>query len=126
LQLSSKQTLLTLPLELVSRVFIKKHFFERASDMTWLVWLLVIVLVIAAVITKIKRSTRVVIIRDNSKPIHMDSARPDNTRSVEGFRSAGAEKMVSCARCGIYIPMSEAFFRSGNVYCCEEHSSQSR
>ena len=87
--------------------------------MTWLVWMLVIVLVIAAVVTKIRRSTRVIVIRGDGGPINMDSFHP--TGSLSG---AGMEKMVSCARCGIYVPTSEAVFRSGKVYCSEEHCNR--
>ena len=98
---------------------IKKSFFCGRENVTWLVWLLVIVLVIAAVVTKIKRSTRVVVFRSDGGPINMDSIRPTGSLTGEGV-----EKMVSCARCGIYIPTSEAVFRTGKVYCSEEHSTR--
>lgn len=29
--------------------------------------------------------------------------------------------MVSCARCGIYVPQSEAYENNGQYYCCKEH-----
>lgn len=90
--------------------------------MSWFVWLLVFVLIIAAVVVKIKRSARIIIFR------HEDTrtrTREDDHRRVEGFRSSNVEQMVSCAKCGVYIPASEAVFRTGKVYCCEEHSVKS-
>ena len=35
-----------------------------------------------------------------------------------------AEKMVSCARCGVHLPESEAIVVAGRPYCCPEHSQQ--
>jgi uncharacterized protein len=34
-----------------------------------------------------------------------------------------AERMVSCARCGVYLPQSDAIESAGRYYCCEEHRS---
>ncbi|MCL1887201.1 MAG: hypothetical protein FWG01_04650 [Betaproteobacteria bacterium] len=87
--------------------------------MSWLIWLLFFVLVIAAVAAKIKRSARVIIFRGEDRPVH-----PDDSRQVQGFRSSNVEQMVSCSKCGIYVPASEAVFRTGKVYCSEEHSRQ--
>ena len=94
--------------------------------MTWLMWLLVFVLVIAAIVAKIKRSARIVIFRNDDGPFHADKSAPDenNSRQVHGFRSSNVEQMLACARCGLYVPASEAVFRTGKVYCCEEHSIQ--
>lgn len=32
-----------------------------------------------------------------------------------------AEKMVSCARCGVHLPESEALVADGRHYCSDEH-----
>ncbi|MFN3883942.1 MAG: PP0621 family protein [Rhodocyclaceae bacterium] len=32
-----------------------------------------------------------------------------------------AEKMVSCARCGVHLPESEAVAAQGRHYCSDEH-----
>ena len=85
--------------------------------MTWLMWLLVIVLIIAAVVHKIRRSARIVVFRQENGQI-----RADDRRRVHGYRTTNVEQMVSCAQCGLYIPASEAVYRTGKVYCCEEHS----
>lgn len=39
---------------------------------------------------------------------------------------AGAEDMVSCARCGLNLPRSEAVQdAAGRNYCCEAHRRES-
>lgn len=42
--------------------------------------------------------------------------------------TAGAEKaperMVSCMRCGVNLPQSEAVQGDGAFYCCDEHRQQ--
>ncbi len=90
--------------------------------MSGLMWLLVIVLIIAAIIAKIKRSARVVIFKNddfhNAKANHQN----DFNQRVQGLRNSNVEQMVSCDKCGIYVPASEVIFREGKVYCCEEHS----
>ncbi len=37
------------------------------------------------------------------------------------YDDTGAERMVRCAHCGVYIPASEAIQYRGNDYCCEAH-----
>ena len=32
-----------------------------------------------------------------------------------------AESMVSCARCGLYLPTGESLESNGRHYCCQEH-----
>ena len=32
------------------------------------------------------------------------------------------EKMVSCANCGLYVPISEAVYSNGKYYCCRQHA----
>ena len=32
------------------------------------------------------------------------------------------EKMVSCANCGLYVPISEAFYSNGKYYCSRQHA----
>ncbi|NLC24958.1 hypothetical protein NB640_07005 [Oxalobacter vibrioformis] len=94
--------------------------------MTWLMWLLVFVLVIAAIVAKIKRSARIVIFRNEDGRFRADKFGNDENdqRQVHGLRSSNVEQMLACARCGVYVPASEAVFRTGKVYCCEEHSVQ--
>ncbi len=89
--------------------------------MGWLMWLLVIALVIAAIIAKIKRSARIVVFRNEDGRIRVDG---HDRPQPHDQGSSSVERMVSCAQCGIYIPTSEAVFRTGKVYCCEEHSIQ--
>lgn len=31
------------------------------------------------------------------------------------------EKMVKCANCGVYVPISEAIAVHGQFYCCDAH-----
>ncbi|MCM1511618.1 MAG: hypothetical protein NC112_00640 [Oxalobacter formigenes] len=94
--------------------------------MSGLLWLLLIVLVIAAVVAKIKRAARVVIfraedLRRQQERMQAGEWPKDPERRVQGMRSSNVEQMVACASCGVYVPASEAFFYRGKVYCCEEH-----
>lgn len=75
--------------------------------MKLLVWLAFIGLVIAAL--WVKRSSVI--------KIHK---LPQEQRPQE-FDSSGAERMVCCAHCGVYIPTSESIPFRGSEYCCEEH-----
>ena len=89
--------------------------------MSWVLWLLVCVLVIAAIVVKIRRAARIIIFKE---PPQQNSYAQDSPR-VEGVRTSNVEQMVSCAKCGVYVPASEAIFRTGKVYCCEEHTPHS-
>lgn len=40
------------------------------------------------------------------------------------FDSTGAELMLRCEHCGIYIPSSEAIHQGERVFCCEEHRNK--
>ncbi|WP_434515280.1 PP0621 family protein [Dechloromonas sp. ARDL1] len=40
--------------------------------------------------------------------------------------SPDAEKMVSCAQCGVYLPESDSISEGGQAYCCEAHRAQGR
>ncbi|MDR0934114.1 MAG: hypothetical protein LBM56_03380 [Burkholderiaceae bacterium] len=88
--------------------------------MSWLMWLLLVVLVIAAIIAKIRRSARIIVFR--SENMQSPPSHGGGDRQVHGLRNSNVEQMVSCATCGIYVPASEAIFRTGKVYCCEEHT----
>lgn len=35
--------------------------------------------------------------------------------------SRDAERMVNCAQCGLYLPVSEAVEERGDYYCSEQH-----
>jgi uncharacterized protein len=45
-------------------------------------------------------------------------ARP---RGEDRPQARAAERMVSCARCGVHLPESEAVRSEGRVFCSEEH-----
>jgi uncharacterized protein len=36
------------------------------------------------------------------------------------------EDMVSCARCGLNLPKSEAIFSGDKYYCCEAHRHETK
>lgn len=36
------------------------------------------------------------------------------------------ERMLRCARCGLYFPASEAVRRGADTYCCAEHADAPR
>ena len=39
-----------------------------------------------------------------------------------GGRNVPVERMVACAHCGVYLPLSESVGDQGDtVFCCEEH-----
>ena len=48
-------------------------------------------------------------------------AKPVVQQRNRQFDSNGAELMVRCAHCGVYVPISEAVNDLGVEYCCEEH-----
>lgn len=37
-----------------------------------------------------------------------------------------AEKMLTCAHCGVHLPESEGLLQDGKVYCCEAHRQAAR
>jgi len=45
-------------------------------------------------------------------------------RSRRADTGAG-ERMVPCARCGVYLPLGEAIAAEGRYYCSEEHRRSS-
>lgn len=40
--------------------------------------------------------------------------------------AAPVERMVRCAHCGVFLPLSEAVARADEHYCCEQHANQGR
>ncbi|CAG0933005.1 MAG: hypothetical protein EFKGCFLK_01730 [Rhodocyclaceae bacterium] len=42
-------------------------------------------------------------------------------RSENRPPSQVSERMVTCARCGVHLPESEAVQSDGRLYCSEEH-----
>lgn len=74
--------------------------------MSWLMWLALFLLVIAAVVSKF-RNAKIVMVRQNKKA-----------------DSGAAERMVCCTHCSVYIPESEAISRSGAFFCSSEHSTR--
>lgn len=81
--------------------------------MSWLMWLAVIVLVIAAIVAKVRRAGIVVLRANVPGPGHRDDR--------SGKTEAAAERMLRCDHCSVYIPESEAIRRGDGVFCCHEH-----
>jgi len=77
--------------------------------MNWLMWLAVCLLVIAAVRSKFKKAR----VFFSNADIRGDSVKDG---------SLGPENMISCTRCGVHVPETEAVYRSGAAFCSEEHS----
>ena len=77
-------------------------------------WVLVIILVVAAVIVKLKRSNHFLLIK-----MHGFNSRKETSLQS---KTADGEAMVCCEHCGIYIPDSEAIRRGRKVFCSKEHS----
>lgn len=75
--------------------------------MKLLAWIAFIGLVVAALWVKRSASFKITKLSQHQVP-------PD-------FDDSGAERMVRCAHCGVYIPSSEALQYRGETYCCEEH-----
>ncbi|MEA5097233.1 MAG: PP0621 family protein [Burkholderiaceae bacterium] len=73
--------------------------------MKLLIWLAFFGLVVAALVVR-------------KSPSRIKTAEPPRRRE---FDSTGAELMVRCAHCGVYVPVSEAVKDRGAEYCCEEH-----
>lgn len=90
--------------------------------MGWM-WLLLIVIVIAAIVAKLRRSSRIFIIRQNFQHGENPFQSPSTPERPPIQRPGEVEKMVCCDECGIYIPSSEALVHSGKVFCCREHSA---
>lgn len=45
-----------------------------------------------------------------------------STRSGAGVASAAPERMVSCERCRVHLPVGEAVVVEGRYYCSHEHA----
>ena len=87
-------------------------------------WLLIIALVIAAIIAKLRRSSRIFIIRQNfqhGENPFQNASPPPSRPHIQ--RRGEVEHMVCCEECGIYIPASEALEHSGKIFCYREHSA---
>ena len=63
----------------------------------------------------------------------LTASRMVNARQAAARRAAarpaartdgGAEPMARCARCGIYMPRSEALLIGKRTWCCEDHARQ--
>lgn len=44
----------------------------------------------------------------------------------KGKNKKGAEEIVACAHCGVYLPASTAVQGKGGPYCCVEHRDAAR
>ena len=75
--------------------------------MKFLAWIVFIGLVVAALVVK--------------RSFTFKATRLSPHKHPPEFDDSGAERMVRCAHCGIYIPSSEAIQYRGKDYCCEEH-----
>ena len=47
-------------------------------------------------------------------------------RSNRNTMPRTSEKMVACAHCGTYVPVSEALFADADYYCSPEHRRAGR
>lgn len=45
-------------------------------------------------------------------------------RAAQRARSAAAQDMVRCARCGVHLPKDEALWKAGRSYCSQAHLDQ--
>lgn len=72
--------------------------------------------IIIAVIYFAWRSTRM---RQIKLEKRMD--RQEKANLAAQANNAPGEKMVSCAHCGLYVPISEAIVRDGKYYCSRDH-----
>jgi len=59
-----------------------------------------------------------------AKRVSAKSRAPYPRRSSQ-FDNTGAEIMLRCANCGVFIPSSEAISHAGAIYCCEDHRGKS-
>jgi uncharacterized protein len=80
--------------------------------MRLLVWLVLGLLVYFALRSKL---------RSSSHPSSTPRQQAHSGQANDHGTQAGAETMVSCAHCGMYIPASEAISQSGRSYCSDEH-----
>lgn len=46
---------------------------------------------------------------------------PDTPDRPSKPRASAPQAMVSCARCGVHLPQSEALQKGGRSYCCAAH-----
>lgn len=59
----------------------------------------------------------------NARLARRGQAMPQGPRGPEMARTGGgAEPMVRCAHCGIYLPRSEAVFANKLAWCSHEHA----
>ena len=79
-----------------------------------LFWIALIILVVMAVRSKLRAA---VAARSHDPHAGQGGARPQP-------RVEEAERMTSCAHCGLYFPASEAVHQGGQDYCCEAHARQ--
>ena len=77
-------------------------------------WILVIILVVAAIIVRLKRSSHFIFVKRQHLGFRKNHSRQNKTDD--------GETMVRCEHCGIYIPASEAVRHGGKAYCSKEHS----
>ncbi len=47
--------------------------------------------------------------------------RQGDVQRAQSKKDLPSEMMVPCARCGVYIPKSEAYFKNNKYYCCSQH-----
>jgi uncharacterized protein len=90
------------------------RFFGPVRDavMRWLFWFVVLL----AVVWWMRR-----------RFFAADLSRPRGERGAgrkRGKSSGEAEPMVQCARCGVFVPASEAVRAGGQTFCCEAHRQE--
>ncbi len=106
--------------------------------MTLLLWIGVIIVVIAAIIKNLKQN--VIVLRPGMDPNNPDKPNQDNPfkngfppfgpfskgpfgQPRQGQANNGAEQMVCCEHCNVFIPVSQATKRAGHTFCCQEHAA---
>jgi uncharacterized protein len=53
-------------------------------------------------------------------------AGPPSDRPSANGAADGTPRMLPCARCGVYVPESDACTRNGKSYCSSEHADADR
>ena len=83
-----------------------------------LFWVALVILVVTAVRNKLRGLTA------PRAPDAQPGARPGVHPGAHARVRDDSEPMVSCARCGTYVPVSEAVRTGGRDYCCPAHAQQ--
>ncbi len=117
--------------------------------MTLLLWIGVVIVIIAAIIKNMKKN--VIVFHFGGTPDSHDNPRSDHqsrkrsspfgfgnfpngfsgqefssqqpTRNPDGSPDNGAEQMVCCEYCDVFVPASQSIRRAGHTFCSHEHAA---